>query len=83
MSPQRELDDHGDLVVLEVMVELARRGQDGVLQFLDLRVMSFGLIKNLTDEVDQTLYLIGVSTFLALDDDSCANDARSGGDVDQ
>ena len=45
--------------------------------------MSFGLIKNLTDEVDQTLYLLGMSGFLALDDDNCANDARSGGDVDQ
>ena len=45
--------------------------------------MSRGLIKDLTDEVDQTLYLIGVSGFLALDDDSCANDTRSGGDVDQ
>ena len=29
--------------------------------------MSFGLIKNLTNEVDQMLYLIGVSNFLALD----------------
>ena len=45
--------------------------------------MSFGLIKNLTDEVDQTLYLIGVSGFLALDDDSYANNALGGGDVDQ
>ena len=45
--------------------------------------MSFGLIKNLTDEIDQTLYLIGVSNFLALDDDSSANDARGSGDVDQ
>ena len=45
--------------------------------------MSFGFIKNLTDEVDQMLYLIGKSNFLALDDDSCANNARSGGDVDQ
>ena len=45
--------------------------------------MSFGLIKNLTDEVDQTLHLIGMPDFLVLDNDSCANDARSGGDVDQ
>ena len=45
--------------------------------------MSFGLIKNLTNEVDRALYLIGVFGFLAFDDDSYANDARSGGDVDQ
>ena len=50
---------------------------------MNLRVTCFGLIKNLTDEVDRTLYLIGVSNFLVLDDDSCANDVRSGGDVDQ
>ena len=45
--------------------------------------MSFGLIKDLADKVDQMLYLIGMFGFLTLDDDSCANDARSGGDVDQ
>ena len=45
--------------------------------------MSLGLIKNLADEVDWALYLIGMSNFLMLDDDSYANDARSGGDVDQ
>ena len=28
--PQRELGDHGDLVILKVVVELARRNQDGV-----------------------------------------------------
>ena len=45
--------------------------------------MSFGLIEDLADEVDRMLHLIGMSGFLALDDDSCANDVRSGGDVDQ
>ena len=44
--------------------------------------MSFELIKDLADEVDQTLHLIGVPDLLAFDDDSYANDARSGGDVD-
>ena len=63
------------------MAELPRRDQNGVLQLLNLRVTSFGLIKNLADEVDQTLYLIGVFGFLVLDDDSCAHDARSGGGV--
>ena len=50
---------------------------------MNLTIMSFGLIKDLTDEVDWMLYLISISGFLVLDDDSCANDARSGGDVDQ
>ena len=48
-----------------------------------MRVTSFGLMKDLTDEVDWTLHLIGMPGFLALNDDSCANDVRSGGDVDQ
>ena len=45
--------------------------------------MSFGLIKNLADEVDRTLHLIGMLGLLTFDDDSCANDARCGNDVDQ
>ena len=49
---------------------------------MDLRITSLGLIKDLADEVDRTLHLIGVLGLLAFDDDSCANDARSGGDVD-
>ena len=49
---------------------------------MNLTIMSFGLIKDLADEVDRTLYLIGVSSFLVFHDDSCANDAGSGGDVD-
>ena len=65
------------------MVELARRGQNSVQELLDLRITSFGLIKDLADEVDRALYLIGVSDFLAFDDDSCANDTRSNGDVDR
>ena len=44
--------------------------------------MSFGLVKDLTDEVDRTLHLIGLPGLLTFDDDSCANDARSDGDVD-
>ena len=40
-----------------------------------MRITSFGLIKDLADEVDQTLHLIGVPGLLAFDDDSCANDA--------
>ena len=45
--------------------------------------MSFGRVKDLADEVDQTLHLIGVTGLLAFDDDSCANDVRCDGDVDQ
>ena len=45
--------------------------------------MSFGLVKDLADEVDQTLHLIVMPGLLAFNDDSCAHNARSGGDVDQ
>ena len=50
---------------------------------MDLRITSLGLIKNLTDEVYQMFHLIGMPDLLAFDDDGCANDARSSGDVDQ
>ena len=65
------------------MAELARRNQNGVKQLLDLRITSLGLIKNLTDEVYQTLHLIGMPGLLAFDYNGCADDARSSGDVDQ
>ena len=50
---------------------------------MDLRITSFGLIEDLADEVDLTLHLIGVPDLLALDDNGCADDARSSGNVDQ
>ena len=45
--------------------------------------MSFRLIKDLADEVYRMLHLIGMSGLLVFDDNSYANDARSGGDIDQ
>ena len=42
-----------------------------------------GLIKDLADEVDRTLHLIGMPGLLAFDDGSYAYNARSGGDIDQ
>ena len=45
--------------------------------------MSHGVVKDLADEVYRTLHLIGMPNLLVFDDDSCANDARSDGDVDQ
>ena len=50
---------------------------------MDLRITSLRLIKYLADEVDRALDLVGMPGFLTFDDDSCANDARSGGDIDQ
>ena len=44
--------------------------------------MSFGLVKDIADEVYRTLHLIGMLGLLTFDDDSCANDARSGSNVD-
>jgi len=80
--PQRELGDHSDLVILEVVAELARRNQDDVQQLLDLRIMSLGFIENLADEVYWTLHLIGVPGLLTFDHNGRADDARSSGDVD-
>ena len=44
--------------------------------------MSFGLVKDLADEVYRTLHLIGVLGLLAFDHNGCADDARSSGNVD-
>ena len=44
--------------------------------------MSFGHIKDLADEVDQMLHLIDMPDLLAFDDNGCADDMRSSGDVD-
>ena len=80
--PQRQLGDHDDLVILEVVAELARRDQDGVQLLLDLRITSLGFVENLTDEVYRTLHLIGMPGLLAFDHNGCAYDARSSGDID-
>ena len=78
-----EFGGHGDLVVLEVMVELAGCGQDCIQQLLDLGVPSLGLIQDLADEVNRSLDLVHMSSLLALDNDSRANNLRGRSDVDQ
>ena len=45
--------------------------------------MSFGLVKDLADEVYQTLHLIGMPGLLTFDHDGYADNARSSIDVDQ
>jgi len=77
-----EFSGHGDLVVLEVMAELVGCGQDCVQQLLDMGVLSLGLIQDLADEVNRSLDLVHMSSLLALDDDSHANNLGGRGDVD-
>ena len=48
-----------------------------------MRITSFGLIKDLADEVDRTLHLIGVPGLLAFEHNGCVDDTRSNGDVNQ
>ena len=45
--------------------------------------MSFGLVKDLADELYRMLHLIGMPGLLAFDHDGCADDTGSSGDVDQ
>ena len=78
-----EFSGHGDLVVLEVMAELVGCGQDCVQQLLDMGVLSLGLIQDLADEVNRSLDLVHMSSLLALDNDSRANNLRGRSDVDQ
>jgi hypothetical protein len=51
------------------MFQLARCNQDGVDQFLNLRVPSFGLVEHLADEVNRALDFVHVAGFLTLDHD--------------
>jgi len=81
--PKGILRDYHDGEVLEVMVQFMRRQQHGVEEFLDLWVPRLGIKKYFANEVDRALYLLKMSVFLLLNDDSSADDVGSHCDVQQ
>ena len=55
------------MISIEVMFQLLGCYQYGIDQFLNLWVPSLGFIEYLTDEIDWSLYLVGVARLIALD----------------
>jgi hypothetical protein len=65
------------------MFQLSGCNQDGIDQFLNLRVPGFGLIEHLTDEVNRALDFVNVVGFLTLDHDDCRDHAVGGLNVEK
>jgi hypothetical protein len=65
------------------MFQLLGCNQDGIDQFLNLRVPSFGLIKHLADKVNRALDFVHVVGFLTLDHDDCRDHAVGGCNVEK
>jgi hypothetical protein len=57
--------------------------QDGIDQFLNLRVPGFGLIENLTNEINRALDFVHVAGFLTLDHDNCKDHTVGGRNVEK
>jgi hypothetical protein len=77
-----ELGNHGYLICLEIMAELAGCNQHHVQQPLYLWVPSLRLIQDFADEVNWSLNLVCMSSLLVLNDNSHADNPRSHHDVD-
>jgi hypothetical protein len=65
------------------MFQLLGCNQDGIDQFLNLRVPDFGLIEHLADEVNRALDFVHVVGFLTLDHDDCRDHAVDGRNVEK
>jgi hypothetical protein len=73
---EREFGNDSDLVIFEIMAELAGRNQDYVQQLLDLGIPSLGLIQDLVDEVNRSLDLVCMPSLLTLNDNSRTDNPR-------
>jgi hypothetical protein len=65
------------------MFQLSGCNQDGIDQFLNLRIPSFGLIWHLDDEVNRALDFVHMTGFLRLDHDNCRDQAVGGRNVEK
>jgi hypothetical protein len=65
------------------MFQLSGCNQDGVDQFLNLRVLGFGLIEHLADEVNRALDFVHMARLLTLDHDDCRDHAVGGHNVEK
>jgi hypothetical protein len=65
------------------MFQLLGCDQDGIYQFLNLRVPGFGLIEHLVDEVNRALDFVRVAGFLTLNHDNCRDHVVDGRNVEK
>jgi hypothetical protein len=65
------------------MFQLSGCNQDGVDQFLNLRVPSFRLIEHFADEANRALDFVHVVGFLTLDHDDCGDHTIGGRNVEK
>jgi hypothetical protein len=65
------------------MFQLLGYNQDGVDQFLKLRVPVCGFIEYVADEVNRALDFVNVAGFLMLDHDDCGDHAISGCNIEE
>jgi hypothetical protein len=65
------------------MLQLLGCNQDGIDQFLNLRVPVFGLIEHLTNEINRVLDFVHMAGFLTLDHDNYRDHAVSGRNVEK
>jgi hypothetical protein len=65
------------------MLQLLGCNQDGIDQFLNLRVLVFGLIEHLTNEINRVLDFVHMAGFLTLDHDNYRDHAVSGRNVEK
>jgi hypothetical protein len=76
------LGNHCYGISLEVVAELLGCDQDGIEQFLDLRIASLRLIQDLANEVDRVLDFVGVYSLFMLDNNGCVDHLVGRRDVD-
>ena len=65
------------------MAQLPGCDEDGVEEFLHLRIAQLGLIEYFTDEVNKSLYFVDMARLVSFDDQGGADHMRSCRDVEE
>jgi hypothetical protein len=78
---QWEINNHRDVVFVEITAKLPRGDEYTVESFQNCWVTNLGFRKDFADEVDRPLHTEGMAFLLALHHDCGAGDVSSRGDV--
>ena len=65
------------------MAQLPRRDEDGVEEFLHLRIAQLGLAAYFTDEVNRSLYFVDMARLVSFDGQGGADHMSSCRDVEE